>query len=293
MKLRRHYFAANDHTVIGQASQLSAAATIDSAIRRVRQSVRGMLLLTIASVVAQQPEAPLDLSSQQRSYKHLAAFFDKESPGTTAVELPGQKLKYVTLETARWHKIKRQSIFHFYYHSEKVNGPRTAFLVEAYRVYGYGIIKPQQTVSVFRNWAWPGDDQSKPNPFPYAQDTRLSVDAFKACHAKLDLAKVNDQLKQPWHAKINQLDTLDQFRYKITNNIFESLAPGKHVEHDFLNANPGLLPQQTWRLIAYKPNELYNGSGSTVPFDIQLHGNEKYVVFRTITPNSEDDPYYF
>jgi hypothetical protein len=103
MNLRQR-IATNAHTAIDLASQLSALAKIASTIRRVGRSVCAILLLTIASVVAQQPEAPLDLSSQQRSYEYLSTFFEHEPSGTTAVELPGQKLKYVTLETGRWHK---------------------------------------------------------------------------------------------------------------------------------------------------------------------------------------------
>ena len=243
------------------------------------------------NVAAQQePEVLVDLNSGDHIYRHLPDFFQHEPAGTTAIRL--QSGKYSVLQQGAWHKLTKQNVLHFVYHTEKSDGPMRAFLVEAYRLYGHMTVPPQKTVSVYRNWSWPGENRRSGNPFPYTKDTRLSIDDFKNSHALQDVAVINKKLNLPWHAKLGDGDSLGEFRNKITSNIVADIAPAGHVSSKFVGVDAAFLPQQTWRLIAYQPGVDYNGGGSTVPFNIELHGREKYVIFRTITPDSADDPYY-
>jgi hypothetical protein len=242
---------------------------------------------------AEDQQPPLDMSSDVTHYGHLSEFFDKEPGGETAIDLNEGSKRFAVLQSGRWHNIKKRRRLQFYFHTGKEAGPRTAMLVEGYRVYSHGTIAPNQCVSIFRNSPWPTDNRSNLNPFPRAQNTNLAVDQFRKCHGGPDLAHVNAALKKPWHAEIENWDTLQAFRGKITDGFFGQVAPGGHISQAFSQADPHLLPQQTWRLIAYTPNPQFQGAGSTLPFTIDLeHGDEKYVVLRTVTPNSEDDPYY-
>jgi hypothetical protein len=281
--------------VKGIVAQISA--TVSSLDCRTFMAVLPMVAAVIVSArpagAAQAPPETVDLRSGTTRYSHLSEFFDQEPGGTTAVDLHERSKRFAVLQNGRWHSIKKPSQLQFYYHTGKEAGPRTALLVEAYRLYCHGTIAPNQCVSVFRNSPWPTDGRSNTNPFPHAQNTNLTVDQFRKSHTASDLLRVNAALKKPWHAEVNKWDTLQAFRSKITDGFFGQIAPGGHVNQAFVQADAHLLPQQTWRLIAYSPDSEYRGGGSTILFTIDLdHGDEKYVVFRTVTPNSDDDPYY-
>lgn len=267
-------------------------------VRAVLVSALAMLAMEYLSLnwarAAENQQPPLDVSSDDVTrYGHLSEFFDAEPGGETAIDLNKGPKRFGVLQSGRWHNIKMRRRLQFYFHTGKAVGPRTALLVEAYRVYSHGTIAPNQCVSIFRNSPWPTDKRPNLNPFPYAQNTNLTVDQFRKCHGGTDLAQVNGALKKPWHAQIDNWDTLQVFRGKIMDGFFGQVAPGGHISQTFSEADPHLLPQQTWRLIAYTPNTQFQGAGSTLPFTIDLeHGDEKYIVLRTVTPYSEDDPYY-